>query len=82
MIYESIHTTTLLWSYDKVINKINKIIYFTSTEIMSENSLFQFYQLDYFIDHQNYKLTIHTILEPLNSEIYNSSLKLNFIIGN
>jgi len=64
MIYESIHTSTLLWSYKKVTNNINKTIYFTSTEIMSENSLFQSYQLDYFIDHQNYKLTIHTTLEP------------------
>ena len=73
-VYESIHTTTLLWSYDEVTNNINKTIYFTSTEIMSENSLFQFYQLDYFIDHQNYKLTIHTTLEPQNLDTYSVAL--------
>jgi len=78
-VYESIHTNTLLWSYDKVTNNINKTIYFTSTEIMSENSLFQFYQLDYFIDHQNYKLTIQTTLEPEPQNLDTYSVALSTI---
>jgi len=72
-VYEFIHTRTILWSYDKVTSNYSKSVYFTSTEITSENFYWQYYQLEYAIYHKNYNLTIYTYLQPLNSEIYNSS---------
>ena len=72
-VYESIHTRTILWSYDKFTSNFNESAYFTSTEIASENFYWQYYQLEYAIYHKNYNLTIYTYLQPLNSEIYNSS---------
>jgi len=52
---------------------INESAYFILTEITSENFYMQYYHLEYVIYHKNYNLTIYTYLEPLNSEIYNSS---------
>ncbi|GAH23664.1 unnamed protein product, partial [marine sediment metagenome] len=72
-VYESIHTRTILWSYDKFTSNYNKSAYFISSEIASENGYWQYYQLEYVIYHKNYNLTIYTYLEPLNSETYNSS---------
>ncbi len=72
-VYEFIHTHTILWSYNKFTSTINKSAYFISTEITSENYYLQYYQLEYLIYHNNYKLTIYTRLDPLNSETYNSS---------
>jgi len=72
-VYEFIHTRTILWSYDKFTGSYNESAYFISTEITSENFYLQYYLLEYIIYHKNYDLTIHTTLEPLNSEIYNSS---------
>ena len=72
-VYESIHTNTLLWSYDKFTSNFNESAYFISTEIASENFYLHYYQLEYVIYHKNYKLTIHTILEPQNLDTYNSS---------
>ncbi|GAI72212.1 unnamed protein product, partial [marine sediment metagenome] len=72
-VYESIHTRTILWSYDKFTSNYNKSAYFISTEIASENGYWQYYQLECVIYHKNYNLTIYTYLEPLNSETYNSS---------
>jgi len=71
--YEYIFTYTLLWSYNKFTSKFNKSAYFISTEITSDDFYVQFYQLDYSIYHENYNLTIHTQLDPLNSETYNNS---------
>jgi len=72
-VYESIHTHTILWSYDKFTSYYNKSAYLISIEITRENYYFQYYLLEYVIYHKNYNLTISTYLEPLNSEIYNSS---------
>ena len=71
--YEYIFTYTLLWSYNKITSKVNKSAYFISTEITSDDFYAQFYQLDCLIYHENYNLTIHTHLDPLNSETYNNS---------
>lgn len=73
IVYEFIHTRTILWSYDKFTNNCNKSAYFISTEITSENFYLQYYQLEYLIYHKNYNLMIYTYLDPLNSETYNSS---------
>ena len=71
--YEYIFSHTLLWNYSKITNNFNETAYFISTEIISENFYLQYYQLEYFIYHKNYNLTIHTHLDPLNSETYNRS---------
>ena len=73
IVYEFIHTHTILWSYDKFTSNFNESAYFISTEIASENFYLHYYQLEYVIYHKNYKLTIHTILEPQNLDTYNSS---------
>jgi len=58
---------------NKFTSNYNKSAYFISIEITSANFYLQFYLLEYVIYHKNYNLTIFTYLEPLNSEIYNSS---------
>ncbi len=73
IVYEYIHTHTILWSYNKFARRINKTAYFISTEITSENYYLQYYQLDYLINHENYNLRIHTHLAPENSETYDNS---------
>lgn len=73
IIYEYIITTTIIWSYNKITSKFNKSAYFILKEITSDDFYLQFYQLDYFIYHEDYKLTIHTQLDPLNSDTYNSA---------
>jgi len=78
-VYESIHTRTILWSYDKFTSNYNKSAYFISTEIASENGYLQYYQLEYVIYHKNYILTIDTYLQPLNSEDIGSFTSIKYI---
>jgi len=71
--YEYIFTQSLLWKYSKTMSTFNETAYFISTEITTENTYTQFYQLIYLKQHENYKLTISTRLNPLNTEIYNNT---------
>ena len=69
--YEFIYTQSLLWKYSKITSTFNETAYFISTEITTKNTYTQFYQFIYLKQHENYKLTISTRLNPLNTEIYN-----------
>lgn len=74
--YEFTIINTLLWSYNEITNEINRTASFISIEIITEETYTQFYQLNYLVQHEQYNLTLYTILTSLNSEIYNSSFTI------
>ena len=74
--FESTIATSVLWSYNEVIDDIDRTVRFTSTEITEEDRFTQFYSLSYVLQHAEYSLTLHTLLMPLNSETYNRSFTI------
>jgi rhodanese-related sulfurtransferase len=65
--------STLLWSDTESTYESNKTIKLKSNQITVEGTSSQFYILSYVVQNEEYNLTIYTVLEPLDSETYNSS---------
>ncbi|MEM2567989.1 MAG: rhodanese-like domain-containing protein, partial [Candidatus Bathyarchaeia archaeon] len=74
--YEVTVTQTLLWSYNELTDEINRTASFVSTEIAAEEMSMQFYSLSYMVQHEEYNLTLYTMLTPLDFETYNSSFTI------
>jgi len=74
--YEFTIINTLLWSYDEITNELNRTASFILIEITTDDMYMQFYEFNYLVQHEEYNLTLYTILTPLNSEIYNSSFTI------
>lgn len=69
-------TRSLLWSYNDIIDEINRTARFVAIEITTEDTSTQFYSLSYLVQHTEYNLTLYTSLTPLNSETYNNSFTI------
>lgn len=74
--FEATVARTLLWSYEKLTDEVNRTASFVSTEITAEDVSTQFYSLSYLIQHEEYNLMTYTNLTPLNSETYNSTFTI------
>jgi rhodanese-related sulfurtransferase len=75
-IFEVTQNKSLLWSYEESTATDNTTVQFISTELTMNGESIHFYELRYFVQHQNYHLSLHTSLTPLNEDTYNSSLTI------
>lgn len=74
--FEATIANTLLWSYEELTDEVNRTVSFVSTEITADEASTQFYSLSYLAQHEEYNLTVGTMLTPLNSETYNTSFTI------
>jgi len=65
---------TLLWHYNYSRSGFNRTIEFVSTIITGEGNSTHLFSLSDYVQHEDYNLTVGTILYPLDSETYNRSL--------
>ncbi len=72
--YEETVTVTFLWKYIEFKDEINRTGYFISVENTTNDIYTQFYSLIYSVQHEEFLLTVSTLLTPLNSEMYNTSV--------
>lgn len=73
-VFEYVYASTYLWNYNEVTDRANRTASFISTEITGQDSSSQFYSFRYVVQHADYNLVLDTILSPLDSDTYNSSL--------
>ena len=65
---------TLIWHYNYSRSGFNRTIEFVSTIITGEGNSTHLFSLSDYVQHEDYNLTVGTILYPLDSETYNRSL--------
>ena len=65
---------TLLWRYTEAKHEFNRTITFTSIIDTREDESTQIFRLYDNVQHKDYNLTLFTILSPLDSETYNTSV--------
>ena len=65
---------TLIWRYTEAKQKFNRTITFTSIIDTREDESTQIFRLYDTVQHKDYNLTLFTILSPLDSETYNTSV--------
>ena len=68
--------TTYIWNSTETSNKFTRTIHFTSIEVMSDDLNFKQFTLSYEVKHEQYNLTVITILTPLDEETYKNSATL------
>ncbi len=65
---------TLLWHHNETANDFNKTITFISTIITAEGKSTHIFGLYDYVQHEDYNLTVGTLLYPLDLETYNRSI--------
>lgn len=73
-IHEYTLDRTVLWQYTEVFDDLNRTIKFLSAIITEENNSTQLFGLYDTVEHEDYNLTVGTILYPIDSETYDLSL--------
>jgi len=72
VIYYTVNKT-LLWRYNELENKLNRTITLTSIIVTKDDKSTQVFRLSDDVEHEDYNMTLSTILYPLDQNTYNSS---------
>jgi rhodanese-related sulfurtransferase len=65
---------TLLWTHNEFEGGVNRTMTFISTIITTDDDSTHLFGLNDYVHHEDYNITLSTILNPLNSETYNNSI--------